>query len=44
MNLAFAIDTTCQFTIWMLVQSTLLIAGVFFAVKLLRVRDAALQS
>lgn len=44
MSLAFAIDATFQFALFMFVQSTLLIAGVFLAVKLLRIRDAAVQS
>ncbi len=44
MSLATTIESAWQFAALMLVQSTLLIAGVYVTVKLLRLRDAALLS
>lgn len=44
MSIASAIETAWQFAVLMLVQSTLLIAGVYLTVKLLRLREAALLS
>lgn len=44
MSLATSIEAAWQFAVLMLVQSTLLIAGVYLTVKLLRLRDAALLS
>jgi beta-lactamase regulating signal transducer with metallopeptidase domain len=44
MSLTTSIETAWQLAALMLVQSTLLIAGVYLTVKLLRLRDAALLS
>ncbi|MEQ1827905.1 MAG: M56 family metallopeptidase [Pirellula sp.] len=44
MSFADLIDAIWQFAMLMLVQSTLLIAGVLIAMKLVRVCDAAIQS
>lgn len=44
MSLATSIEIVWQFAVLMLVQSTLLIVGVYLIVKLLRLRDAAMLS